>query len=331
MAGLPWPTYLGAIYPIQRYGVVIFFILSGFLITYHCLQRADHYSFSEYLTDRFCRIFVAFVPALIFVAAVDLLFTSRYTTPTGVSAETFLANLAMLHHTPFDRYFDWLPRFEPYGSGRTFWTVAVEWWLYVMFGILFFFGRMNWQEKAASAALIVPAFLVVLYFSAWESIALSWMGGAAVAIAFVSLPETIRLENFARPFAIFLLALMAYRMSRLSLARGMNFLDLQFMLMSVGLFACSLALVNGRRAADFLARTSRFWWGLAAVSYSLYLIHHTILRAYGAAAGFSTWFDVAVFCAISFAVAIVFTWAFDRHHKMAARWLKSLRAQPVPA
>jgi len=56
-------------------GVPLFFLVSGFLITYSVIQKQGdpHYGFREYAIDRFCRIYVAFVPALFFVWLLDAL------------------------------------------------------------------------------------------------------------------------------------------------------------------------------------------------------------------------------------------------------------------
>lgn len=145
LTGLPWDPVIGTQYQVQTYAVAVFFILSGFLIGYYATLRAEVYSFLEYMIDRACRIFVAFIPALIFVAVVDLTITAHFHQfrPGVHSPATFVANLFMLQHTPFNRYFDWLPTFQPFGTGRPFWTIAVEWWLYALFGIVFFAGRMR--------------------------------------------------------------------------------------------------------------------------------------------------------------------------------------------
>ena len=50
----------------QNIAVLIFFILSGFLITYSTLRKktfARNYSIFNYFIDRFTRIYVAFIPA----------------------------------------------------------------------------------------------------------------------------------------------------------------------------------------------------------------------------------------------------------------------------
>lgn len=60
-------------YPkIQNIAVLIFFLLSGFLITYSTFRK-DNYSFGDYFIDRFSRIYTAYIPAIFFVILCDSL------------------------------------------------------------------------------------------------------------------------------------------------------------------------------------------------------------------------------------------------------------------
>src|SRR4051812_12700694 len=59
---------------IQNFGVVVFFVLSGFLISYTIrshLARSPDYGFREFTIDRVARIYSAYVPAIALVLLVD--------------------------------------------------------------------------------------------------------------------------------------------------------------------------------------------------------------------------------------------------------------------
>src|SRR5579871_2099006 len=68
IAFLP-PSFL-----IQDFGVILFFLLSGFLIAGTTLNKPENYSFANFVLDRGARIFVPYIPALAFLVAVGLLF-----------------------------------------------------------------------------------------------------------------------------------------------------------------------------------------------------------------------------------------------------------------
>jgi peptidoglycan/LPS O-acetylase OafA/YrhL len=58
---------------IQNIGVLIFFVMSGFLITATLLHNSakPDYGFARYFIDRFARIYSGLLPALVFVIVTD--------------------------------------------------------------------------------------------------------------------------------------------------------------------------------------------------------------------------------------------------------------------
>ena len=111
---------IGTRYPIQSYGVVVFFAISGFLIAYSIASRPN-YSFSEYVIDRFSRIYVVLIPSLAFIWLLDNTLIPKGAAGVHGSAETLLANVLMLNSIQFRHFVSWIPFFEPYGSGRQLW------------------------------------------------------------------------------------------------------------------------------------------------------------------------------------------------------------------
>ena len=67
-------------YPIvpwmQNVGVVLFFLLSGFLITYSLFTKRNNsnYTFKGYFADRFSRIYSAFIPVLLILVGLDYIY-----------------------------------------------------------------------------------------------------------------------------------------------------------------------------------------------------------------------------------------------------------------
>lgn len=170
-----------------------------------------------------------------------------------------------------------------------------------------------------------------MYFAARESIALTWIVGAGMGISFVLVTPKIKTTPIAAAVAAFALGALAYRFHRLDLTPPFRFLDLQFILLTLLLFGSLLVLANCAPIARALLATKVLWKPLAAISFSLYLTHHTILNAYTAIFGIDGWLEVAVVCTLSIVVAAAFTWAFDRHHKTVAGWIKARRApSPIP-
>lgn len=133
---IPWlqPPHFAYI---QNIAVVVFFLLSGLLISYSVLSRPERPSFGAYLIDRFARIYSGLIPALVIVALCDAAAIAMpggsYQFFEGFSIIDFVGNLAMLQDYPG---IGSMLGITSFGSARVLWTLAVEWWLYMAFGWL---------------------------------------------------------------------------------------------------------------------------------------------------------------------------------------------------
>jgi peptidoglycan/LPS O-acetylase OafA/YrhL len=126
-------------------GVTVFFLLSGFLIADSIRLRLEHgqFSLTEFMVSRFTRIFMPYLPSILVVALLDWFSAAspRYEYGRDLNGATALANMFMLQdfsvfqllrrlHVPDQAWF-----FSEFGSGRQFWTISIEWWIYVAVGI----------------------------------------------------------------------------------------------------------------------------------------------------------------------------------------------------
>lgn len=317
-------------------GVAIFFILSGFLILQSSLTRIQQSGswFMPYLIDRFARIFTAYVPALIFVAivnaTVDLGQWGQDGTSTGPVA--FLGNLFLLqdyplfqaiHHVVSDPLY-----IRPYNSAEPFWTVSIEFWIYVVFG-LGFFGLVARERINLAAGLVLGT--IALPVVAWNAAAgggsgltLVWLFGAAAAYVWVTAGH--RSTHKVQLGLIVGLAAAVCLAGR-GLKTGWNFQDLGMAACVVLMFISSISIMEGLRPLPQLVR--RACATLASYSYSLYLVHNTVfivvLHLYGHALGMA-----ALPCAFALAhlMAYALYWLFERHHRHVGRVLKTYLAVP---
>lgn len=127
---------------IQNIGVIIFFLMSGFL-TVFSLERKNSdnsLSFSKFFTYKTVRIAKEYLPGLMMIAAIDWIAIAinkeGYSYYEAFSVKQFVGNIFMLHNMGPSCVAEKLG-FVPFGSGRPLWTLAVEWWLYMLFGALY--------------------------------------------------------------------------------------------------------------------------------------------------------------------------------------------------
>ena len=142
----------------QNVGVLIFFVLSGLLISFTLIERSKHssYGFGTFWLERFARIYSALVPALLFVAVLDGVvihifneraFADYYT------AKTFVGNLFMfeLYRGVLAKYL----RTPAFGSASPLWTLAIEWHIYMFVAAVFFI----WARPRRRLLMIALAIL----------------------------------------------------------------------------------------------------------------------------------------------------------------------------
>ena len=325
--------------------VTVFFVLSGYLVGAMGLAKASagRFHLREYAIDRATRIFLPFVPALALTACLDLaggaLFagTGFYTHEHPMIREKiaggafqsfstpqiFLSNLAMLQTI-------WAP---PFGSDRPLWTISLEFWFYVVFGVSLAASVAS-RRTARIAGLLAAAALLALLGAKFVVFLGLWAIGACVGL--------IRLSEIERPIVALLAFLSVLVAVRLNDIHGFA-MDATLNTLKNYLVAASFAwvLISMRHACFcYLRSGSGFNRFLADFSYSLYLIHfplmlfvlgalHATGRFDGIARGYSATDPRGLLAyAITIAVVGVCAWAFSQAtERQTWRLRRMLRAR----
>ena len=170
------------VFVMQNFAVLVFFVLSGFLITYSTAnklrRRGAGYGFTRFFIDRFSRIYVTLLPALLIILGLDLvsraLAPGSYLYGNSFDLPTFLGNLLMLQDFPK------LP-VTSFGSGQVLWTLAIEWWVYLLFG----WGLLRVLRPARPRWFDYAVLLPLLIVPSWNffgggshGLTLTWIFGA---------------------------------------------------------------------------------------------------------------------------------------------------------
>jgi peptidoglycan/LPS O-acetylase OafA/YrhL len=293
-------------YKIQNFAVVVFF------------ARKDAYSFGEYFVDRFCRIFVAFIPALAFTLAVDIVSGS---TGARHAPQVFAGNLLMLQGIPFEKIAPWAGLIKAYGTNSPLWTVAVEWWMYVAFGVVFFSTRLRGFGAVFAALLAVPAVMVIVLYSLRESLSTTWILAALLA-APIAMLTAKQAQRFAWAALALSLVLFAVKFSFLRTFQSFNAYDQHLMFMLAFVILSAIAALKSV-GTPFLSRAAGPIKWISNISYSLYLVHYPLLVLFSVL--FPQEFSIPVFLVynlIGLFIAWLFTIAFDQHHAAVAVWIK---------
>ncbi len=157
----------GLLWQMQPYGneaVVVFFVLSGFVIAYVTDGRET--DARTYAISRAARIYSVAFPALLVTFLLDAI--GRAADPSLYAGwwgyhwhdrmAQFLANIAFVNRL-------WFVHVTP-GSNKPFWSLGFEIWYYVIFGI-FLFTPKRWRVLATIAALFFVGPKIAGMFPIW--------------------------------------------------------------------------------------------------------------------------------------------------------------------
>ena len=257
----------------SHYAVMIFFVLSGFLVGGTVLRgRMDRtWSWSLYATNRLTRLWVVLIPALILGAIWDhcgihIFGTAGiyggvaranvgiFAVPPRLAASVMLGNALFLQSilTP------------TFGSNGPLWSLSYEFWYYVLFPLMVLaipLGKVTWSTVLYAIAAVVVVFFIgeeiSLYF-------LIWLLGASINLA----PEES--GGSGRLWVMIATAAVVLAVAVLKFKPGsVEYLDF-FVGVASAVFIIVLLRRRARSASGFYSRAAR---GLAGFSYTLYVAH----------------------------------------------------------
>jgi peptidoglycan/LPS O-acetylase OafA/YrhL len=321
---------------LQNFGVLVFFYLSGFLITTSVLRKSGKPGFGlpHFLADRFARIFTPLLPLLVLVFLIDnLVFAggerSAYSDVNSGFGDLLL-NATMLAGNPALSFaaertgLTWLSA-ASFGTADQLWTVIIEWWIYIAFGAGFFalVRRHSWGWLGNLAALGLVAIAAAVLLGAaltTPGLLVAWAIGMAAAGA----NDRVAGQSRARLTVIALAALAAALV--LLIGNGWNFYaPLPALLIGVAFFGPVFALDRFAVVADsrVLSAATRF---VSNVSYSLYLVHLSLIiwlaELFPGLIGHPA--SVALLFVAGNLAAWLFYLAFERHYPAVRRRMEPL-------
>jgi peptidoglycan/LPS O-acetylase OafA/YrhL len=153
--------------------VMVFFILSGFVIYYSSAGRDRNFKVRDFLVRRIRRIYPAYILILLMGWGICCLSAYEW---IDLNWRSFLGNLLMLQDKQHP--FTW---FLPYLGNSPLWSLSYEWWFYLMYLPVYFLAKehpLRQQYLAAAISVLGFASFMILpnqisimaaYFMLWWS------------------------------------------------------------------------------------------------------------------------------------------------------------------
>lgn len=262
--------------------VLVFFVLSGFLISSVIFGRraSGTWSWRDYSIDRASRLYVVLIPGLLFGLLWDKLGSTIFASPgiyshplesfasavvqTRMGIGTFIGNLFFLQTIV-------CPTF---GSNGPLWSLANEFWYYVLFPVGLAAGIACKQGSILRAALLTMLALCIAVFVGWQILGggLIWLAGTALVIAYSKCPFPSKswLAFYVIVTLLLLSAcLVAARTGKLAVLGSNLEVGVAFALFLFGVLHINV----GTDGAHY----PRVAHTLAGFSYSLYVLHFPLL------------------------------------------------------
>lgn len=283
-------SLLYAVTGLGHQAVLVFFVLSGFFIGGSVLSALSRWSWKKYLVNRLARLYLVLLPALIITAILDYI---AYRGPAGHqyfdhavrnfttaplagrhSLAIFLGNAGFLQTIA-------VPAF---GSDTPLWSLANEFWYYLLFPVLAIaaFGRERTRNRLYAGVAAIALFAFLPQGMRWGF--LTWLFGVGVyGMPKIKVPGALRWCLHLLTVAAFAAVLFLSRAQRIpaqwsDLAVGLTF--------ALSLF-CLVRIESSRRAIVFAYQ--RIAKVASGCSYSVYAVHFPVVMLIRCWAGTQEW------------------------------------------
>lgn len=329
-SGIHWTA--GFLWQLGAYGdtcVVIFFVLSGFVIGY--VSDEKERTADAYLTSRVARLWSVVVPALALTFVVDW-FGVRTAPELYLGQPWFAGDRPLLHYLASFLMLQeiWDLNLVP-GVNGPFWSLSYEAFYYLLFGIIFY-GQRTLKWLAVALVLMLSGPVIAALFPVWAlgfwayrlcrarplALPLCWLL-ALVGMALLAASPSLRAVPWLR-FQV---------MGDEILGRYVD--GLAFFLHLVGAYGIA------SRLPALPGRLKRIISTVAATTFPLYLLHRPLIQffSYAGPDDASSWQRRLLLIAGTLAIVWFATPAIEKL-RLAIRaslsaWLAQMRQRRQPA
>ncbi len=252
-------------------GVQLFLLISGFLIHYGYLCSTKIFSVTEFYSKRFWRIYPPYFLAICFFVFVNDVGGIQYYLHQKVGGISLIFHLLFIHNFSNKTF---------YGINVSFWSLALEMQLYLIYPIFLFLRNKLGVNKTIGATLIISFILLgggmyLHILSAWNyntSILKMWYVWAAGAL----LAEKYFLNKKLFQKGVKSIIIFSFLLSGASIATSYtnNFTDYFLTLGWLAFFEWFLYT----KTISLNTAIFKILSTIGICSYSIYLIHQPLLK-----------------------------------------------------
>ena len=260
-------------YPyLQNIGVIMLFLLSGFLTAYSIEKKnIEHsYTFHTFAIYKYLRILREYFPALILIMIIDKISmmcnSEAYSFYSAYTPFQFLGNLLMFQGTAVNS----IPGIDiiPFGSARPLWTLSIEWWFYLLFAYIYLVISNKIKIHTKKVILLVVLLIMPLeYFIGGRGNGLGLVFCLGIVGYYIYNNIDIKVSPYL--FALFCMAYIIY-----GLVCKDAYTTLSYIIMCI-LFSSGLKMCEYNTKKQNRNIILRF---ISQSTFMLYMLHYSIIN-----------------------------------------------------
>jgi peptidoglycan/LPS O-acetylase OafA/YrhL len=272
-----------------HFGVTVFIVLAGYLLALGPAARKGHLSggFWTYMKRRAWRILPPYWAALLLTLVLSLAVIGQKTgthwdqsvSETGVKPLAYLVDALIIQ--------DILP---VQNAAYTFWSVAVEWHIYLLLPLMLFIRRRSTWSAAVGAGVaigglgiavshVIPSIGRIGIISLWPAYYVAFALAVGAAVLVNANPAWLRRVPWLLVTAVFLAAVVVICISHSYKWVTANYYWID-LLVACAAIAFIVAMAIGRAPTSVRFLSWKPVAGLGVFSYSLYLVHAPLLQVF---------------------------------------------------
>ncbi len=239
-------------------GVMIFFILSGFVIHYS-FSRSNDKSFKKYFCKRFFRIYI---PLIVVFITNFIILKSQDHYLASFSWKSLVINLLMLQN--IDQPFS---NFNPLFNNGPLWSLSYEWWFYMIYFFVIKFLKNNASYFIYGLAIVSSVaclFYPFFIFRVFVFITLWWIG-TDIAKLYLNPSKKISFYNLRFQLAAILLSILILNIKHVPYSVSSYMIS--------GFFALITGLIWHQLHWKCFDKTIGRFASFAPISYGIYISH----------------------------------------------------------
>jgi peptidoglycan/LPS O-acetylase OafA/YrhL len=259
-----WSTYSGNqqkyhyVYASGFLGVLIFFVLSGYVIAAATAKRET--TASVYAVARIARLYSVAVPVLFLLPIMDWAMAIHYPEAVRQMSDSTHPVLRIMVSLVFANWW-WFAQFGPFTDGP-YWSLSFEAAYYGVWGFYLFGGKWRWPGIVLASLIVGPKILLLLPV---------WLAGALLFRSGLRLTRTGAI--LAIPLALLCIAFGKFH-NVLPATPWVE--EASFPSHWLRGFGFCLAIASSLALSPF--QTNGIWRWLADRSFTVYLLHYPLLK-----------------------------------------------------